>query len=347
MITSNVLSSVNGVSNDGGNVDLVAGSNVTITPDDGANTITISVSGGTGGGNTLDQAYDQGGPGSGRAITADAGAFEVGGTDGVLFEGTIGEGTIPREGEGTRMMWYPAKGAFRVGEVDTYRPGAWDVDSIGQWSFASGNNTKASGYISTALGHYSTASGWKSVAMGAGAIASGDNSTALGLGTIARGEYSTAIGGYSEATGRYCTAIGNHTKANYLYTTALGSHTIAIGQHSTAIGTYTRAQSSYATAFGRYNIGVGDGTDWIETDPIFELGIGTDEENRKNAVTVLKNGRVGIGTHEPQRMLHVKNLIRLDPLYYTPGNASEGDIYMDGNTHKLMVYDGTQWQACW
>ncbi|UCF63581.1 MAG: hypothetical protein JSW33_13605, partial [bacterium] len=42
----NVLGSLDGVSNDGGNIDLVAGSNVTITPDDGANTITISATGG-------------------------------------------------------------------------------------------------------------------------------------------------------------------------------------------------------------------------------------------------------------------------------------------------------------
>ena len=51
MITPDIISSIDGVSNDGGNVDLVAGSNVTITPDDAANTITISASGGTGGDN--------------------------------------------------------------------------------------------------------------------------------------------------------------------------------------------------------------------------------------------------------------------------------------------------------
>lgn len=38
----NVVSSVDGVTNDGGNIDLVQGGIVTITPDDGANTITIS-----------------------------------------------------------------------------------------------------------------------------------------------------------------------------------------------------------------------------------------------------------------------------------------------------------------
>jgi hypothetical protein len=37
-----VISSLDGVANDGGNIDLVAGANVTITPNDGANTITIA-----------------------------------------------------------------------------------------------------------------------------------------------------------------------------------------------------------------------------------------------------------------------------------------------------------------
>ncbi|HEB13896.1 MAG TPA: MerR family transcriptional regulator, partial [candidate division WWE3 bacterium] len=52
-----ILSSLNTVNNSEGNIDLIAGSNITITPDDGANTITIAATGGGGGGgdaNTLD-----------------------------------------------------------------------------------------------------------------------------------------------------------------------------------------------------------------------------------------------------------------------------------------------------
>ena len=41
-LSVNVVSSLDGVVNDGGNIDLVAGANVTITPDDGANSIIIS-----------------------------------------------------------------------------------------------------------------------------------------------------------------------------------------------------------------------------------------------------------------------------------------------------------------
>jgi hypothetical protein len=48
-IAPNIVSSLDGVSHDAGNIDLVAGANVTITPDDAANTITISAAGGSGG----------------------------------------------------------------------------------------------------------------------------------------------------------------------------------------------------------------------------------------------------------------------------------------------------------
>ena len=51
MIIPDVISSIDSVSNDGGNVDLIAGSNVTIIPDDDANTITISMDGDVGGDN--------------------------------------------------------------------------------------------------------------------------------------------------------------------------------------------------------------------------------------------------------------------------------------------------------
>ncbi|RKZ32488.1 hypothetical protein DRQ19_04020, partial [bacterium] len=44
-ITTNIVSSVDGVVNDGGNIDLVAGGLVTITPDDANNRITISATG--------------------------------------------------------------------------------------------------------------------------------------------------------------------------------------------------------------------------------------------------------------------------------------------------------------
>jgi hypothetical protein len=48
MIQPNVVSGVDGVVNDSGNIDLIAGSNIAITPDDANNTITIASTGGGG-----------------------------------------------------------------------------------------------------------------------------------------------------------------------------------------------------------------------------------------------------------------------------------------------------------
>jgi hypothetical protein len=61
----------------------------------------------------------------------------------------------------------------------------------------------------------------------------------------------------------------------------------------------------------------------------------------------LVQGSVGIGTFTPARKLHVRDVMRLEPRASAPSSPAEGDIYMDSTTHKLMVYDGTTWRACW
>ena len=58
-------------------------------------------------------------------------------------------------------------------------------------------------------------------------------------------------------------------------------------------------------------------------------------------------GNVGIGTASPARKLHVNNVMRLEPRATAPTLPAEGDMYMDSTTHKLMVYDGSTWRACW
>jgi hypothetical protein len=58
-------------------------------------------------------------------------------------------------------------------------------------------------------------------------------------------------------------------------------------------------------------------------------------------------GNVGIGTDSPARTLHVNSVMRLEPIATAPTSPAKGDIYMNGTTNKLMVYDGTTWQACW
>ncbi len=69
-------------------------------------------------------------------------------------------------------------------------------------------------------------------------------------------------------------------------------------------------------------------------------------DNRVEAMTIIGKGNVGIGTNNPGEKLDINGAMHLTP-GDAPANADEGDIYMDVNTHKLRVYDGTIWHDLW
>lgn len=95
-------------------------------------------------------------------------------------------------------------------------------------------------------------------------------------------------------SGDYTTALGIFTLASGSASTAMGSSTSASGFASTAMGFATEANAHSSLALGRYNIGDGNPTSWIPTDPLFEIGNGTEWNNRKNALTVFKNGNMDV-----------------------------------------------------
>jgi len=197
----------------------------------------------------------------------------------VVFEGeykTQNPGPAPVEGNGTRMMWYPDKSAFRAGTVSGNE---WDTDNIGSASNAWGQDTEASGFRSTAWGTITEASGSASTAWGAITEASGSGSTAWGLNTVASGFSSTAWG---EAT-------------------------IASGTGSVAMGIGTLAKSGYEVALGRYNTDYSPSSTegWNLDDRLLIIGNGSSSSNRNDALTLLKNGNLGLNMPEPEHRLAV------------------------------------------
>lgn len=53
---------------------------------------------------------------------------------------------------------------------------------------------------------------------------------------------------------------------------------------------------------------------------------------------------VGINVQNPQRALHVNDAIRLEPRNTPLENPTKGDMYFDGTTDKLRIYDGRAWR---
>jgi hypothetical protein len=113
--------------------------------------------------------------------------------------------SIPTEGAGTRLMWYPAKSAFRVGEISGRQ---WNAENVGSSSVAFGFDTKASAGSAVAFGNGTTASTEQATAMGDQTTASGAASTAMGRFTFATGNQATAMGFLARAATDYSLSIG-------------------------------------------------------------------------------------------------------------------------------------------
>ncbi len=228
-------------------------------------------------------------------------------------------------GAGTRMMWYPDKAAFRVGEVAGTN---WDKDSIGNHSVAMGYDTKAKGITSVAIGNSSAATADYAVALGGVAKASGIRSVAIGAGTTASNNWSIAIGSYSTASGLYATALGHVNTAEGNYSTALGENTTAYSGSEVVVGSFN---STYTPA---------NKTGWNVTDRLFVIGNGTVSVPH-NAITVLKNGNTGIGIDIPTALLHVNGTGTGDGNVLFNGNyksSNPGNPPASGSGTRMMWY---------
>lgn len=242
---------------------------------------------------------------------------------------------IPVTGPGTRMMWYPDKAAFRVGQVT-----GTEWDTIGIASFAAGYNTRARQQYSTAIGANASAKGVNSVAIGrdvkahtTSSLAIGGESNALGMSAAsiglmnnslgdftltvgnsnnAYGEASIALGSGNTVNGSSAMAVGTFNTANGFYSTAIGVNSFATGDFANTFGFSIKSNSFLQTTLGQYNdtTFAVDPFSWVPTDPLFVIGNG-DEVNLHNALTVLKNGNTGIGIHNPAALLDVNGTSKL------------------------------------
>jgi len=245
---------------------------------------------------------------------------------GFLLTGVFGsDDSLEVGGVGTRMFFHPAKSAFRAGTVDTtifpFDNTLWNSSNIGNHSSAWGVNTLASGVGSTAWG-------WNS------------RSTS---------DYATAFGRNTEATSFYALAWGRETKATGEQSTAWGRESQASGLGSTAFGANTRALSAYETVLGRWNTlyTPASAEEWVSDDRLFVLGIGSNANNRSDALVILKNGNMGIGESAPDAELVIGRNLGLTSSHplTTVGSSKGGEIICGTPFNHFSIYADSAYNA--
>jgi hypothetical protein len=217
-------------------------------------------------------------------------------------------GNPPLSGAGRRMMWYADKAAFRIGAVDGTQ---WDKNNIGNFSIATGANSIASG-------GYAFASGFNNIVSGDNAVAFGSSNTVSAPGAFTNGLLNLVAADFSNAFGV------NHS---------------AMGRRSFITGTNNKSKTYAGFVTGTFNDSTitGDANIINNANRLFQIGNGTADNARSNAITVLQNGNTGIGTVNPIARLHV---VDSSVVFSASGNLAAiiGPPPLNGNGRRMMWY---------
>lgn len=211
--------------------------------------------------------------------------------------------------------------------------------SIGIGYYAGANALGAVGINGGAEGEHSVAisanaTGEWSVAIGSGCLTSGQNAVAFGNDNQSSANYSSALGYQTTASGDYAISLGNGSTASGTNSFVLGKSCTAVGEDSFSLGTASNANGKSSLAIGTnvntggdYSIGLGNSltprsygemvfgfkdeiyvplstTQAEDTDRLFVVANGF--TNRHNAITVLKNGKIGISRIPTTNILEVE-----------------------------------------
>lgn len=203
-----------------------------------------------------------------------------------------------------------------------------DSQGVGSGTFGNNNSTQAGSGASMAIGQNNSVKNGVSIAIGVNNASSASNSFTFGIDNSSSGQKSVAIGNGTSAGGFSSVALGTSVKTIGDNSLALGFFTQAEGVVSTAAGSGSVVRGNYGFTLGRALISnikdcfvVGSFNDSVSvnpnspgsdlsTDPIFMVGNGLNINGRSNAMTLFKNGRLGIGTTAPSQLLDVNGNAR-------------------------------------
>lgn len=211
------------------------------------------------------------------------------------FSAVFGKDTIARQrasfaaGSSTAGMTEEEFNAFYWDSTNNTGLHGGSKNSDGEICDFTGAPYAKSFAFAAALGCDTQAKGARSFTAGDNTVAANVGATAIGMNTNASGTAAFAEGYKTAASGEHSHAGGGQfTQAKGLDSFAHGANAEARADRSVAFGYETIAASENGMAIGKQNV--------VRTDALFQVGNGTDYNNRRDAFAVLKDGRAKVQT---------------------------------------------------
>jgi hypothetical protein len=246
----------------------------------------------------------------------------------------------------------------------------------GNNNVGSGANSFVSGQTNTASGVYAFVSGSSNTASGSNSFAGGNSNTVSGNTALVVGKLNNAAGTYSIVSGLKNTDLGtddvlggtfNLIASGYGHSIVVGNTDTLFGSAAAVFGFLNKVSSfegfaqgdrnsvtgQAASAFGssnaspsanEFSIGMfgtlytaSSNNLYSATDRLFNIGNGTNSSNRSDALTVLKNGNVGIGYNTPTSRLQVNGTTSTTTLQMTNGATAGYVLQSDATGNATWV----------
>lgn len=230
--------------------------------------------------------------------------------------------------------------AIRQGFANGAQTNAADYcHAEGLLTTAAGQGTHAEGFTTNSYGYMCHSEGYQTTAGQYYSHAEGDNNRAEAVACHAEGQDTSAVTDYAHTEGYQTKAInggkyghaegmntivsgyGAHSEGSY--TSACGTCSHAEGHNTLAAADYSHAGGNNTIASGQYSTVIGNYNNPTLYD-IFQIGAGSADDNRLNALTVDNNGDVTVYDNDLAGNISVSSYLK-PKTYFTIHNEPDSN----------------------
>lgn len=204
----------------------------------------------------------------------------------------------------------------------------YENDVSADRSFSIGYFNNNSGVSSYNFGEANTSKTERAMNIGFDNQSAGIRALAIGYSNLPTGDYNVALGSGNKGAGSQGIAIGTVNKSNGNNSLSGGLGLVNNVFCATMLDTYN--DSLITDLIG----GALSATAHDSNDPLLIIGNGTGNNARSNALTMYKNGKLGLGTDLPTQLLDVDGSARFRSVVTDNANTNFLTIETDGTIKK-------------